>query len=388
MKWKNVLFVVAAFVCAITVMAPPAKAWNCPTGQHRVQAPAGTPTTAPYYDVVEGIAFICEPDTPTTPTTPSPSTQNQSQNQQQNQSQSQNSTTTSNSNATGGNSSSTANGGSSVLKNVGNSTLTNSGNSSNKNVNTATGGAGGSSSSQLTSTTSSQSSAQNNGNNSNNSSSTYNEVRQNPGAYAPTNFNTAPCTKGFSGGASTPAVAATLGIATTDKGCDSRQTAVIFHGIGNDFAAAKILCSTSASKRAKLTLTECLNIVAPAPVVIPAPIPAPAPTVIVVPTPAPVAAIIPPTQIEVPKVQSTGTLVEIGECKLVNGQITNVCKRILDDAILRLNNLPNSNLRVTGPIEATQAVKYLKSRVSPSRVEYTFSDDQNATVAFEIWSAQ
>lgn len=388
MKWKNVLFAVALTVGFLSVTSP-TKAWNCPSGQQRVQAPSGTPTTTPYYDVVEGIAFICEPDTPTTPTTPSLSTQNQSQNQQQNNSQSQNSTTTSNSNATGGNSSSTANGGSSVLKNVGNSALTNSGNSSNKNVNvnTATGGTGGSSSSQLTSTTSSQSSAQNNGNNSNNSSSTYNEVRQNPGAFAPANLNTAPCTKGFSGGGSTPAFAGTLGISTTDKGCDSRQTAVIFHGIGNDYAAAKVLCSTSAAKRAHLTLTDCLNIVVP-PLPVQAPVPAaqPVPTVIVVPAPAPVAAIVPPAVIA-PK-ETTSTLQEIGECKLVNSQITNVCKRILDDAILRLNNLPNSTLRVTGPIEATQAVKYLKSRVSPSRVEYIFSDEQNSTIAFEIWSVR
>ena len=44
-----------------------ALAWNCPTGQIRQQAPTGTPTTTPYYDVVEGIAFICVPTTPTTP---------------------------------------------------------------------------------------------------------------------------------------------------------------------------------------------------------------------------------------------------------------------------------------------------------------------------------
>jgi hypothetical protein len=387
MKWTNVIFAVALTATTATLTANPAHAWNCPTGQHRVQAPKGTPTTAPYYDVVEGIAFVCEPDGTTT--SPSPSTQNQSQNQQQNNSQSQNSTTTSNSNsnsssgskstststATGG--SATATGGSSAIKNSGNSTVSNSGNSSNTNKNVANGGAGGSATS-----------SNNSSGNVSSYSESYNDVRQNPGAFAPSNLNTAPCTKGFSGGASTPAVAATLGFATTDKGCDSRQTAVIFHGIGNDFAAAKILCSTSASKRAHLTLQECLNIVAPAPVVIPAPIPAPAPTVIVVPTPAPVAAIIPPTQIEIPKTVNTGSLTEIGECKLVNNQITNVCKRILDDAILRLNNLPTSILRVTGPIESTQAVKYLKSRVSPSRVEYTFSDEQNATIAFEIWSTQ
>ena len=42
----------------------PALAWDCPAGQIRQQAPAGTPVSTPYYDVVEGIAFVCVP-TPT-----------------------------------------------------------------------------------------------------------------------------------------------------------------------------------------------------------------------------------------------------------------------------------------------------------------------------------
>ena len=42
---------------AALMLAAPALAWNCPTGQIRQQAPSGTPTTTPYYDVVEGIAF-------------------------------------------------------------------------------------------------------------------------------------------------------------------------------------------------------------------------------------------------------------------------------------------------------------------------------------------
>src|ERR1035438_1428983 len=49
---------------ALTVSA---FAWNCPTGQIRQQAPAGTSTSTPYYDVVEGIAFICVPSNPTPP---------------------------------------------------------------------------------------------------------------------------------------------------------------------------------------------------------------------------------------------------------------------------------------------------------------------------------
>ncbi|MGA2886189.1 MAG: hypothetical protein ABSE80_13760, partial [Halobacteriota archaeon] len=56
-------------------LSAPAFAWDCPTGQIRQQAASGTPTTTPYYDVVEGIAFICVP-TPTTTAMPSTTTSN------------------------------------------------------------------------------------------------------------------------------------------------------------------------------------------------------------------------------------------------------------------------------------------------------------------------
>src|SRR5208282_1659058 len=96
---------------AVTLV-PSVRAWNCPSGQIRQQAPAGTPTNAPYYDVVEGIAFICVPATPpVTPptTTPSSSTSSSSAN------------STSTSQATGG-------------------SVSNSGNNANTNKNTAQGG--------------------------------------------------------------------------------------------------------------------------------------------------------------------------------------------------------------------------------------------------------
>ena len=65
--------VIAVVGLALAMLcSPAAKAWNCPSGQIRQQAPAGTPTSTPYYDVVEGIAFICVPTTP--PTTPSTKT--------------------------------------------------------------------------------------------------------------------------------------------------------------------------------------------------------------------------------------------------------------------------------------------------------------------------
>jgi DNA repair exonuclease SbcCD nuclease subunit len=57
-----------AIAVAILSLSSLCWGWNCPSGQIRQQAPAGTPTTAPYYDVVEGIAFICVPSTSTAPT--------------------------------------------------------------------------------------------------------------------------------------------------------------------------------------------------------------------------------------------------------------------------------------------------------------------------------
>jgi hypothetical protein len=369
-----------ALVVLCLISASGAFAWNCSDPlASRVPVPSGTSGSFGNGDGqlflgtgsegTKGQLYQCQVPTPD-PKSPS---QNQSQTQSQSNQQSQNQTSSPSATSSASNS------------------LANSGNSSNKNLNkntnqnTATGGSANSAST-------SSSSATNNGNNANNSSyesnSQYNEVRQNPGAYAPTILNTSPCTKGFSGGGSTPAVAATFGVATTDKGCDSRQTAVIFHGLGNDFAAAKILCSTSASKRAKLTLQECLAIVAPpAPVVVVPPAPQPAPvSITVVPVPVPVAAVAPPVQIAVPAEKFSAGILTSSECRLVNGKLTNVCYRFLDDAVRRLEQNPNTTLKLKGPIEITTAVKYLKARVSGERIQYTFDDEQNNVVTIETWT--
>jgi hypothetical protein len=122
---------------------------------------------------------------------------------------------------------------------------------------------------------------------------TTNNPRQTPMAYAPDNLNTSPCALGFSGGGSGPMGALALGITRIDKGCDSRQTAVIFHSLGNDTAAAEVLCSTDAAKRAHLTIEKCALMVprvqppapAPAPVATPQPIIINPPSITVLPAP-------------------------------------------------------------------------------------------------------
>jgi hypothetical protein len=214
-------------------------------------------------------------------------------------------------------------------------------------------------------------------------------VRQNPGAYAPVAaFTTSPCSKGFSAGGSTPNVAATLGIVLTDKGCDSRQTAVIFHAIGNDYAAGKTLCSTDAAKRAHLTLEDCERLVA-TPVVISAP-PAPIapPQVIVpvtvIPVPAPAPSAVPVVEERKP----TLTLHTVGSCTLFNGKPNNVCYRLLDDAVRALEVNPNARILLTGPVESGTLVPYLQKRVSRSRIEIRLADEQNWTLNIQTEVAQ
>jgi hypothetical protein len=114
------------------------------------------------------------------------------------------------------------------------------------------------------------------------STSTYREVRQVPTAYAPDALPTAPCFKPITGGGSSPFFGVSFGTGKIDKGCDDRETARIFaQGMHNYTAAAKILCSTDAAKRAHLTMEDCMDneetVAAPAPPPVVVNVPAPAP---------------------------------------------------------------------------------------------------------------
>lgn len=305
-------------------------AWNCPSGQIRQQAPAGTPTSAPFYDVVEGIAFICVPNTPP-PSMPSTQTQNQTQSQTQQQNQQQNATATSTSNstsgahATGGNS--IATGGSATGGKV-----SDSGNSSNTNTNVAEGGKGGqggkggnaaiSGSGNSSQTQSSVSSATGNGvgngNNSNNyASSTVVEAPKIPvnTAFAPSQFPTVGCYKTYSGGAQTQAFGISLGGGKIDKNCAILEAAGRARNI---LAYCKVYITDKYVHEAGVTLEDCMHQEQVA-AVLPPPIvaaPVPQPVLITVQTetnqPAPVTA-----------------PVLAGTCATVS----NVCKAMLDDAI-------------------------------------------------------
>ena len=289
--------VIAAVVLVLAALcSPAAKAWDCPAGQIRQQAPAGTPTTAPYYDVVEGIAFICVPATP--PITPSTSSNssNSTSSANSNSTSASNSTSKSNSNssATGGNATSTATGGNQQQKQ--------------NQSQTATGGnaTGGNASAQ-------GGSASNNGNGSNNasySSTTDVAAPRIPVATAAgiAPGPTAPCSIGFGGGIQTMAIGGSFGGAKVDKNCAILEVARSLATVGSHDGYCAVIVTNKYVKAAGFDYYRCLHsfpepvvpvqadVVAPVqavPVVVnvqpAAPVVIPAPTVnVIVPTsPAP-----------------------------------------------------------------------------------------------------
>jgi hypothetical protein len=106
-------------------------------------------------------------------------------------------------------------------------------------------------------------------------------------AVTPTLIPTAPCLGSIGGAAQSVPGGISFGASRVDKGCDARQTAMMFAvALHNPEAAARILCVTRAAKAAKLTLAQCLVMVAPAPIVVVAP-PAPAPVPVIAPVAVP-----------------------------------------------------------------------------------------------------
>ena len=245
--------------------------WNCSTaGQVRVQVPNGTLGNGTgdgsgQVVVDSGLTFICEA-LPVATTTPPSATSSSASTSGANSS----STSGANSTATGGNSSSK-------------SGVTNSGNSTNtlNNTNTLSNKQGQKQTQTQSnaSTNNNASSATSNGDNSNNSTEVTNIKPAAESAVAPIGFPTAPCLATFGAAAQSVPGGISFGGSRVDKGCDSRATAQQFALLlGNRTAAAKILCSTKAARRAHLTMDDCLVMPAPqpvTPVVIAAPVAAP-----------------------------------------------------------------------------------------------------------------
>lgn len=105
-------------------------------------------------------------------------------------------------------------------------------------------------------------------------------------AITPTLIPTAPCLGSVGGAGQAIAGGASFGFTRVDKGCDSRQAALLFAvSLHNPDAAARIMCSTRAAKQAKLTLAQCLASTASIPVP-QAFVPTPAPIAVTVNVPA------------------------------------------------------------------------------------------------------
>ena len=243
---KAVIAVVA--VALAMLCSPAAKAWNCPSGMIRQQAPAGTPSSTPYYDVVEGIAFICE--------TPNSSTGSSNTNSNNNT----NSNTNSNSNKSS--SSSSATGGS--VKNSGNSnvnvkntvTVAPKITSTNEQAQSQYQAQQQKQSISNSGNSSSEAVASGNGDNSNN---TY-VPQQTATAVAPIAPATVPCFKGIGVGAQGPAFGASFGGGKIDATCSALEVARSFAAMGNRVAYCKMMLSIKTVQNAGVTMDMCLAV--------------------------------------------------------------------------------------------------------------------------------
>lgn len=347
---KRILLTIAIFA----VFSSPVLAWDCTTkGQIRVQVPAGTKGNGPgngdgQVDTVEGITFQCQnsPSTPPAPKNASVTNTNQNTNNNSNSNtNSNNNSAKSTSSATGGNASAT--GGS------------------------ATQGQKQGQSQSANNTQSQSATANNAGNNSTYSSNSVTNVAAPKipveTAYAPSIAPTVPCFKGFGGGIQTAPVGLSFGGGKIDENCAileaSRQAPSLR-------ARCLVYISNKYVRDAGVTLADCLASSVTEQVV-----------------PVPVAQITPQPEPAPPVTTSTTVRVrDIGECKLINGKLSNGCKRTLDGAVLALQMNPDAKLIISGPVEAGQAVLYLRGKIDPSRIgQPTFSDEQNATLSFQLY---
>jgi hypothetical protein len=157
-------------------------------------------------------------------------------------------------------------GGASSSTSTSTSSVSNSGNSSNTNVNVAEGGTASQGQKQTqgqvqgqnqSNSLTNSNTATNQGNNSTQSTA-FNQVRQTASAIAPDTFPTSPCFKTASGAGQGAGFGFSLGAGKVDEGCDARETARILASMGSKTAACKLIVSTKASKRAGVTLADCL----------------------------------------------------------------------------------------------------------------------------------
>jgi hypothetical protein len=291
---------------------------------------------------------------------------NQSQGQSQNQSQGQQQV------ANGG--TATATGGSSQ------STVKDSGNSSNSNVNTAKGGQGG----QGGAGGNAIAAANNNSSgNTTTFESSYKEAAATAMGYAAPPSATCIVT----GGAGGQGIGFGFSISggKEDKGCvilEAARNAAIYSN-------RKMYCIAILQHKVfkNATMEDCMQESTRTVQVIrtPEPVQVTPPTIIV---PAPQVVIQTPAPSPTPVATNEGTLYNVGTCKFFNGRPTNVCYRMLDDAIRVLQNSASARLVLSGPMGAVRVLPYVDSKIARSRIELRLEDEAINNLTIATWDVR
>jgi hypothetical protein len=337
--------------------------------------------------------------------------QQQFQHSKVSNSNSNNNSSSSNSSATGGNATSTATGGNSSSK----SGVNNSGNSSNTNNNTANGGsANGNGSNNTTSATggtvsgsgnstqgqkqgqgqTQSSSSNNSGGNSSNSYSSNTQVDASKipvnTAFAPTTIPTVSCFKGFGAGVQTMPVGASFGGGKIDENCRALQTAL--HA-PNRLTYCKLFINLQDSKKAHITMEDCMGqdpkeevVVAPPPV-------EPKPEIVVVPvvsSPAPVPAVV------VPESYRLGICTFAGktfctpngsDASIVDpARPTSVCKEMISAALAVLRQHPGYMIVLTGNRNKTEDAMLPAARANRVKQQFVAAGVKSGQIKTEVGS--
>jgi len=265
--------------------------------------------------------------------------------------------------------------------------LSNSGNSSNTNTNTANGGTSNANGNGSNNTTEQQQSSTSSANNTGgNSSNSYSSDTTYDAAHIPVNTAVGttivpgnPCYKTYGGGFQGANAGISLGGGKIDGGCDAREYARFYKEmLGSRVAACKMLVTQKRSKKAGVTMADCLNAEA-TPVVIAPAIPAPAPTVptiIVIPAQTAAAPVAPPVVVaKTPAIAWTSICTFNSPVVCTNGnksvadpsRPTSVCKSMIDSAVKAYKQSPGSTFVLVGNRNSDEDGLLPKSRTTRVR---------------------
>lgn len=200
---------------------------------------------------------------------------------------------------------------------------------------------------------------------------------------------TSPCVVGYGGGVQTMAVGGSFSAGKIDKNCAILETARSFASMNARLAYCKTMLIDKYARKAGITLDDCMRVpqavVTLQPIPVAPPPPQPISVVIQAPQPAPVV---------VPTVQSTGTLHDLGSFRVTRSYSTNLCPTV--QVVLGPNGVQILNraielggdVTLVGNVYTTAvATSYLRKH-GVSKVVIRAADEQDNSVAVQVWSAQ